>query len=379
MKLNDGYILHKIGGEPYVLPYGQNVADFKHGLHLNESALLLFHALEKGATEESLLALMTEHYQADGSMAPAFSQDIQLFLGQLRAMGLLADDSHQPPVAANAFFRIGTVALGYSGPPELIHPSFSDFSCEACEPDQTIRVVPMRPSRHLNGEILIRKPEIVITKTDSCYLIFYPNDPGLLETRLSLDASTAEFYCPAPFSDGLSEKLFHAVRFAFLAKAQMAGLFAVHSASILYRGKAWLFSAPSKTGKSTHAALWNRLYQAPTLNGDLNLIGFEGGSPVAYGIPWCGTSKRYTARTFPLGGIVFLKQDAQNAARPLPPTEAQLCAVQRMISPSWTKEMLLKNLDFAARLSEKIPFYSLRCNMEDSAAAAIKEQIDLCH
>ena len=36
------------------------------------------------------------------------------------------------------------------------------------------------------------------------------------------------------------------------------GMFALHSASLLYLEKAWLFSGPSGMGKSTHTALWKK-------------------------------------------------------------------------------------------------------------------------
>lgn len=42
-----------------------------------------------------------------------------------------------------------------------------------------------------------------------------------------------------------TDNLFHAIRLFFLFIAQKKGLFAIHSASILYHDKAWLFSGHS--------------------------------------------------------------------------------------------------------------------------------------
>lgn len=389
MKLKDGYLLHDIAGVPYLLPYGQNIADHRRSMRFNDSSLLLFQTLEKLSAhfknqpyvrqdeiEKELLSVLFTHYQADPSAESAFLEDIRRFLWQLHTIGLLTDFTPKVSMPADLCFHIGSLTLGYRGPKDLIHPSFWDFSCECCQPDQTIHLIPAAPLVHTNGEILLRTKELTICKNESSYLFLFPADYGISEVHLSLDGSAAEFYCPSPFCEDLSEKLFHAIRFTFLVKAQMQGLYAIHSSSICYRDMAWLFSAPSGIGKSTHTAIWNRLYQTPLLNGDLNLIGIKDGIPVVYGIPWCGTSGRYTTETRPLGGITFLKQAPFDQAHLLTKETAQLRTIQRLISPSWTKDMLLSNLDFAATLAERTPCFLLKCTEKDSAAVAMKQEID---
>ena len=89
----------------------------------------------------------------------------------------------------------------------------------------------------------------------------------------------------------------------------------------LYRGRAFLVSGSSGTGKSTHSALWHDLYQTPLLNGDLNLLGIRDNIPYAYGLPWCGTSGICTPKDYPLGGIIFLKQAAIDQVQSLQPDE----------------------------------------------------------
>lgn len=99
-------------------------------------------------------------------------------------------------------------------------------------------------------------------------------------------------------------------------------------------------SGPSGAGKSTHTALWNRLFETPLLNGDLNLIGIADGAPFVYGLPWCGTSGIYTPKTCPLGGITLLKRAASDSDNPMTEDEQQLSVMHRLISPSWTKDMV---------------------------------------
>ncbi len=87
--------------------------------------------------------------------------------------------------------------------------------------------------------------------------------------------------------------------------AALHGKYALHSASNYYQEKAWLYSASSGTGKTTHVKLWEKLYAVQVLNGDLNLLGMEKDEVFVYGIPWCGTSGVYTTKKYPLGGIIL--------------------------------------------------------------------------
>lgn len=376
LTLKKGYLLHEIDGTPYLLPYGQNIADFRNSIRLNESGLIIYRSLVLGADKSLLLQKLISHYQADNSDIPALEEDIDLFLYQLEAIGLLSRPKNASPDEADFSFRIGPVTIGYFGPKELLALSFFDFSCENTASDMTIRVIPSSPNIHDNGELLVRTNELIICKNETSYLFLYPAGYGITEAHVSLDGKQASFYCPQPYDKELPENLFHAIRFAYLIRAQRLGAFAIHSASILYKDKAWLFSGPSGTGKSTHTAIWNRIYQTPYLNGDLNLLGFANDTPVVYGIPWCGTSGCYTTETIPLGGVTFLKQSPTDTILPLSTEDIMLRTMQRLISPSWTDGLLLSNLSFVEKLCGKTSFFHLACTKEDSAATLIKQAID---
>lgn len=376
LKLNNGYLLHKIAGIPFLLPYGQKIVDNKHSIRLNDSGLLLYRTLTQGADEDMLLQVLISHYQAQATDIPALKEDVKHFLLQLEGAGILSRPQNFPADNADFFFQIGPAVMAYCGPKELLMPSLFDFSCENASADLTVSIIPCGADETDNGELLIRTNEMVICKTNSCYRFLYPADYGITEMHVSLNGGNAALFCPKPYGSGLPEKVFHALRFAYLICAQRLGAFALHSASILYREKAWLFSGSSGAGKSTHTLLWNRRYQTPFLNGDLNLLGFEGDTPVVYGIPWCGTSGYYTTSTVPLGGITFLKQAPTDTLLPISDEDIALRTMQRLISPSWTAEMMMMNLSFAEDLRKRIPVFHLQCTKEDSAATLIKQAID---
>ena len=55
-----------------------------------------------------------------------------------------------------------------------------------------------------------------------------------------------------------------------------------------------------------------------------------------------------------------------------PPDEQALFLMQRMISPTWTKDLLLKNLAFAETLAPLTKIFRLNCTKNPEAAAVMK-------
>lgn len=200
---------------------------------------------------------------------------------------------------------------------------------------------------------------------------------NLYEAHMLKDGTYVRVYCHPQVSETNIENLFHAIRLFFLFTAQRNGLFAIHSASVLYQGKAWLFSGHSGMGKSTHTALWHELFDTPYLNGDLNLLGLHKDHIIVYGIPWCGTSEIFTAEAYELGGIVLLGRDLQtDYLEELNPSEKVLRVMQRMISPAWTERQLSENLFFAGEIADRVPVLHLLCTKNASAACVMKNAID---
>lgn len=86
----------------------------------------------------------------------------------------------------------------------------------------------------------------------------------------------------------------------------------LHSSYILVDGKAILFSAPSGTGKSTQAQLWEKYRGAEIINGDRTLIRKTENGFTAGGIYYSGTSGICRNVTAPLRAIVLLGQSGQS-------------------------------------------------------------------
>lgn len=387
----DGYLLTELSGQTYLLPYGQNIATFRRGLKLNETGELICRALQEGRTKEELPSLLGTYFEADEHELPLLQEDIDQFFVQLRTLGII--DRPSPCLSfstgTSQRFQIGTVMLRINLENDLIPEQFLPFAVHTCESstdtatehsspaaDLTISVRFGQPSQHPVGKLLIHNEELLIIESTDCYTLLFPASPDLIACQIDKEAHTACFYCRDRASKTLREELFHGIRFTFLLAARRQGLYVIHSASILYKERAWLFSAPSGTGKSTHANLWQQQYHALPLNGDLNLLGMRDGEPVVYGLPWCGTSGIFTTETYPLGGVIFLQQEKRNHVDPLTPDKRSLMLSQRLISPTWTKEMLQSSLRFCEQLEPLITCFLLRCTAQPEAADVCRAAIE---
>ena len=90
--------------------------------------------------------------------------------------------------------------------------------------------------------------------------------------------------------DNIRKCLFNVFREMFILAYVGKDRLAIHYSSIIYDDKAYLFAAPSGTGKSTHANLWKDEYECEILNGDVSIaqtvIEDKDKSIIIHGCPW---------------------------------------------------------------------------------------------
>lgn len=282
--------------------------------------------------------------------------------------------------------NIAETAVRLEAQPFLVPSPFRDFlspaSCGSatCKPELSWTVE--TGGTRAAGTLLMKTPHTVLYQTETGYSVEFPPFPLLRElslfpqgARLTLSATELLSACPGH----VAEAVLYGLEVAFFYAIQQKGMVAAHSASLVYRGKAYLFLAPSGTGKTTHVKLWKERFgdDVPVLDGDVAACGFhEGGVPCAWGLPWCGTSGEYQNRRVPLGGFVFLQRAAENKAVRLSPLDGTLRLAARCFTPSWTKEMAAANFDASERLAAAVPCYQLECLPDAGAVQAILDLVD---
>ena len=141
----------------------------------------------------------------------------------------------------------------------------------------------------------------------------------------------------------------------------------LHSSAVVLDGKAYLFTAPSGTGKSTHTEKWVRLFGATYLNDDKPALRLIDGVWMAYGTPWSGKHDLSDPRGFPVGGIAIVRRDEENGIRLLNPDEAfpYLMSQTAYRLKALRMDKLLTLMDDLLR---QLPIWELRCNRDDEAA-----------
>ena len=147
-----------------------------------------------------------------------------------------------------------------------------------------------------------------------------------------------------------------------------------HGSVLEYKGEAYLFTAPSGTGKSTHTRLWREYFgdEVIMINDDKPLLRFEKDGVYAYGTPWDGKHHISTNRNAKLKAICFLNQDKENHICRIAGEEALPMLMNQIYRPRNAAGMI-KTLDYINELIEKIPMYKMGCNMELEAAKVAYE------
>jgi len=141
----------------------------------------------------------------------------------------------------------------------------------------------------------------------------------------------------------------------------------LHSSAVVLDGKAYLFSAPSGTGKSTHTEKWCRLFGARYLNDDKPAFRLVDGVWMAYGTPWSGKHDLSSNEGVPVGGVAVLRRGEENTITPLQPAQA-LPWIMSQSSYRLQKEDMQKQLALLDRFLRQVPIWQLSCRNEDAAA-----------
>ncbi len=142
-----------------------------------------------------------------------------------------------------------------------------------------------------------------------------------------------------------------------------------HGSSVAVDNCAYIFTAPSGTGKSTHVSLWRDLLKerAVMINDDKPLIRISEDSVTVFGTPWNGKHHLGENIAVPLKAICFLGRGKENAIFPVSSSEAYLRMLHQVYRPADSLNMR-KTLGLMDRLCHQVAFYRLACNMDISAA-----------
>lgn len=150
----------------------------------------------------------------------------------------------------------------------------------------------------------------------------------------------------------------------------------MHGSVVAVDGRAYMFTALSGTGKSTHVRLWRQLFgsRAVMVNDDKPLVRIEESGIKVYGTPWDGKHHLSNNICVPLQAIVILHRGAENEIHAISAEEAFPILLQQSFRTE-DPMVSIQALQLLSILARKVSLYSLHCNMDPEAAVVSSKML----
>ncbi len=137
--------------------------------------------------------------------------------------------------------------------------------------------------------------------------------------------------------------------------------FVIHASAVAYEGYAYLFSADSGTGKSTHTGFWQEVFgadKAVILNDDKPAVREIDGRFCASGTMFSGKSPLSDDITVPVKALCFIHRSEQNEIKRLSVGEALPLLFEQTLRPR-RSEKILELTEILDGFLRSVPVYSL--------------------
>jgi len=155
------------------------------------------------------------------------------------------------------------------------------------------------------------------------------------------------------------------------------GGFSIHAAAINYNESGILFTAPSGTGKSTQAKLWQRYKQVEILNDDRPIIRMKDGQWHVYGTPWSGSNLQIINKSVALSAIIAIRQSPENSIRRLNSKEVAAYVMPRCFLPYFDQKLMDTAINHIVSVMKNTPVYLLSCKPDEEAVKMVSRCLEL--
>ena len=143
----------------------------------------------------------------------------------------------------------------------------------------------------------------------------------------------------------------------------------LHGSTVAVDGKAYLFTAPCGTGKSTHTRLWREVFGARAImvNDDKPFLQITEDCVYACGSPWSGKHGLASNVRIPLKGICSLMRGKENVISRVDSDRLIDLLCHQAYAPL-DADLLQKTHILVERLANRVPLWEMSCNKESEAA-----------
>ena len=145
--------------------------------------------------------------------------------------------------------------------------------------------------------------------------------------------------------------------------------FLMHGSAVEFDRRAYLFTAKSGVGKTTHTMLWKQEFgdAVSIINGDKPILRRVGEDFNVYGTPWSGKEHYNTNMSAPLSAICVIERGERNECVELSEREA-VKAVMGQVMMHSDKTLALRQLRLIDMLIKQVPVYKMYCLPNAEAA-----------
>ena len=142
----------------------------------------------------------------------------------------------------------------------------------------------------------------------------------------------------------------------------------MHGSTVAVDGRAYLFTAPCGTGKSTHTRLWREVFgdRAVMVNDDKPLMKLTEDGVLACGSPWTGKHGIGTNVCVPLSGICILSRGRENVIRPAVPEQTLEFLRSQCFPPQGLEKLL-----------DRVRLWEMECTRDLGAAVTAFEAMKM--
>lgn len=149
------------------------------------------------------------------------------------------------------------------------------------------------------------------------------------------------------------------------------GVLFLHASRIAAGERSILFTAPSGTGKTTQAKLWQQCRGARILCNDRTLTD----GVRTFGFPVDGSEPVGSGEIGTLGAIAVLEQAPENTVRRLRARDALVRLMPQMVMDTWDPVSRGRVMELLLELISRIPVYLLRCTPDEGAVRCLEQQL----
>lgn len=171
---------------------------------------------------------------------------------------------------------------------------------------------------------------------------------------------------PQNRSDEDKEYIFASAQFC--SELIWHGRFFLHASAVVYNDEAYLFSARSGTGKSSHTAHWLKEFDGSyILNDDKPVIFPQNEGVSVFGTPFAGKTDLHVNKKLPLRGVCFLKQGEENKITRISDEKAIALTLNNTYRPKNAEGMNLL-LDMIERVVKQTDMFEMSCRNEPASS-----------